>query len=330
MSNKPPIRKPAAMAEDGDAPLEAPQRPNSPFAAAPNTSAAPAPSLPSVAPSRERPDEDLQAKLDANENSEASVKPRPNADSSATSSAPPTSLHQASTTGASTRAKMDGTLETDASLKARAKPGLRLASGSDMGDDRSPSNSHASAAQRFPHTLNKAPYEEQSVYTSRGDGNNHKHDEHGAFAVKPSNSARNTSMVDNLMEPQESDLRNNTDVLVAAELASTRRDSQLRAEADQLRQQLRDMQEGQDLVVAVPAGDDDEKTVPPPDPAKQARAILGAIVALCLLVGAIVIGIIFLTPPGPPEPVSDLPCISESTIFPLGLCVGDCDVDVSS
>ena len=39
---------------------------------------------------------------------------------------------------------------------------------------------------------------------------------------------------------------------------------------------------------------------------------------------------VFLLPP-PTEPlelVSDLPCVSESLVFPLGLCVGDCDNDV--
>lgn len=287
MSKRPAAIKPS-MPEDGDAPLRPPPRSSSletSTSTPPASSVKNTPTIPEVAPSRTRQSEERKA-------------------------------------------KKKGILEVDpgANVKARAKAELRLASGSveeDEGSGGLVNKNRPPARQRFPHTMNKAPYQEPSEYTSRDDMQ-------GAFAVNPINGGDGDSMVmDNLIDPRDSaPTAGKQDVVVAAEVAS-QRDLELQAEASRLRQQIREMQQdNQDVVVvAVPA--EDGKSVRPVDEAKQARKILGILTTFCLLVGSIVIGVIFLTPPPPPVPVSDLPCVSESEVFPLGLCMGDCDGDVS-
>ena len=174
-----------------------------------------------------------------------------------------------------------------------------------------PSRASPGNARNFPHTLNKTPYPESSEYTSRDnehhiqEDNHHHHREeqddvvgHGAFAIRnPSGNNNNnmTSMVDNLMEPQESAPGSNGSVkglLVAAEVASVDRDTEIQEEAERLRQQIRRMQQQgqQEVVRAVASNDDDdeEKSAPGvPDEAAKARNMMGKIVAVCLFFGAI-------------------------------------------
>ncbi|KAL3942014.1 MAG: hypothetical protein SGBAC_003726 [Bacillariaceae sp.] len=243
------------------------------------------------------------------------------------------------------RAKMDRVASPGTAIKARAKAEMRSHGDEEVGltKDCAPSRAPAAAApaadpRYFSHTLNKRNHQEPNEYTSR-ENNNIEEDNnyaigHGAFAMN----ASGNSMVDNLMEPpQESAPPPGSNgsvkgLLVAAEVTSER-DREIAAEAERLRRQIREMQEGREVVMAVPADDDDDDeeensaAEAVPDEAAQARSALGKVVAFCLLVGSVVIGVIFLTPPEPPEPVSDLPCVSESLVFPLDLCVGDCDND---
>ncbi|CAJ1960336.1 unnamed protein product [Cylindrotheca closterium] len=311
-------KKPAPMSEDeGDVPLHPPLRSNS---------------------------------QDAASSSSSPIMSTPNQPSVNT---PPTPQSSRTRRSQEARAKMEGMPSPGGTMKARAKLGDHE---KETGAGVVASNKEECAPSRavtdnnpddFPHTLNKTPYPESSEYTSRDNigENQQQHRQaqnndiigHGAFAIRnPSgNNDVNTSMVDNLMEPQESAPGSNGSVkglLVAAEVASTNRDREIQEEAERLRQQIWEMQqqgEQQEVVVAVPA--DDEKSAPEevPDEAAQARRLLGKIVAFCLVVGAIAIAVIFLVPPSeePPKLVSDLPCVSESEVFPLGLCVGDCDND---